>query len=878
MPEDRASIRPVETRKLAAIMFTDIVGFSRQMGADEARMLRLLAVHNQIIERAVADHHGQIVKSTGDGFLLEFPSVVHAVQCAQSLQAQVRAYNAGQEPAEQFHIRIGIHLGDIVQQRGDVQGDGVNIAARLQPLAEPGTICISDMVYRDVAKKLDLGTVVSLGRPKLKNITQRFPVYLLCPEPSIGVRQTLGLQWRKLTHRMRTAHRAMAAVVLLALVGAGTLAIRHLYFPSAPRLLLPDKPSIAVLPFVNMSADPAQEYFSDGMTDTLITDLSKLAGLFVIARNSTFVYKGKAIKPQQVSQELGVQYVLEGSVQKAEARVRINAQLVDAITGHHLWAERYDRELKDLFTLQDELTQKIVGALQIKLMASEQGRIGRVPTTNLEAYDYYLRGREYVERATQEANGQARQLFAKATALDPQFALAYTLLGLTYLKEWLVGWSYDPHTLDQAVELAHQALALDDALPEAHMVLGLTYVSQGQSEQGLAEGGRAIARDPNCALCHIALAEALLLVGRPEEALGLVEKAIRLDPESAAYFSFDLGWAYRLLGRYEEALAAQKRALTRNPELLPAHMELARLYNELSRKEEAQVEETAVRQLNPNIPLEMLRGQTALTKEQAEPRGFLARSSDHLQALGYLFGAGRHFLRFTQEENAQAQQLLERAIALDPQFAMAHTMLGFTYVFAWWWQWTQDPETLERASTLARRAIALDDASALAHQLLSAIYVLKNQPERAGVEAERVIALDPEGADGYQLLGMSYVLAGRPEEGIGLLEKGIRLKPRLPASHFADLGGVYYLTGRHEEALETLKKALPLTPNWLPAHVSLAALYSELGREEEARAEAAEVLRISPNFSLEVLRQRVPSRDLAETERSLAALRKVGLK
>jgi adenylate cyclase len=449
MPEDSGSARPTETRKLAAIMFTDIVGFSRQMGADEARMLRLLETHNQVVRQAVAEHHGHVIKSTGDGFLVEFPSVVQAMQCAQQVQAQFRAYNAQKDKDEQIHVRIGIHLGDIVvQQDGDVQGDGVNIAARLQPLAEPDTICISDMVYRDVAKKVVLGTVVSLGRPKLKNIAQRFPVYLLFPEPPKGVRQTLGVQWLKLKRRMSTAPRAVVATVLLALVSAGTLAIRNHYFPSSPRLLLPDKPSIAVLPFVNMSEDPKQEYFSDGMTDTLITDLSKLAGLFVIARNSTFVYKGKSVKPQQVSQELGVRYVLEGSVQKAEARVRINAQLIDTTTGQHLWAERYDRELKDIFTLQDELTRRIVGALQVKLTVHEQGRVGRVPTENLEAYDYYLRGKEYWERATQEANGQARQLFERAIALDSQFALAYTALSLTYLRGWLWGWSYDPQTLD----------------------------------------------------------------------------------------------------------------------------------------------------------------------------------------------------------------------------------------------------------------------------------------------------------------------------------------------------------------------------------------------------------------------------------------------
>jgi adenylate cyclase len=878
MPEDSGSARPTETRKLAAIMFTDIVGFSRQMGADEARMLRLLDVHNQAIQQAVAEHHGTVIKTVGDAFLVDFPSVVHAVQCAQAIQAQFRTHNVEKDTAEQIHVRIGIHSGDIVQRDGDVFGDGVNVASRLQTLAKPDTICLSQKVYEEVEKKLPLGTVVSLGRPKLKNIAQRFKVYTLLPEQAKGLRQTLRVQRLKLSRRVGTTQQVVALVGLLALVSAGTLLIRNRYFPSPSGLPLPDKPSIAILPFINMSEDPKQEYFSDGMTDTLITDLSKLTGLFIISRNSTFVYKGKAIKPQQVSQELGVRYVLEGSVQKADTRVRINAQLIDAITGQQLWAERYDRELKDIFTLQDEFTQRIVGALQIKLMAGEKGQVGRMPTDNLEAYDYFLRGLEYHHRLTQEAMVQTRQLFEKALALDPQFALAYTALGFTYLRESTWGWSYDPQTLEQAVELAQKARALDDALPEAHELLGLAYAFKGQPEQGLAEGERAIVLDPNCAGCHIALAEALLLAGQPEEALGLVEKAMRLDPESAAYHSFDLGWAYRLLGRYEEAIAAQKRVLTRNPEHLPAHAELALLYNELGREEEARAEEAAVRRLNPNAPLEVLRGQASLKKQKAEPEGFFARSSAHAKAFGYFVGGGRYFFRFTQEANAQAQQMWETATKLDPQPAWYHASLGFTYMTEWWFQWSQDPQTLEQAKTLARRALALDDASPLAHQLLGALYVYSKQYERAVIEAERAVALDPDDAEGYRLLGGAHIFAGRLEEGISLLEKGIRLKPRVPATHFAVLGVAYYLTGRHKEAEVTLKKALPLTPNWLPTHWYLTVIYSESGREEEARAEAAEILRISPNSSVEGWRQRLPFRDPAETERFLAALRKAGLK
>src|SRR5712692_1111305 len=395
MPEDPGSSAQAETRRLAAIMFTDMVGFSRQMGADEARMLRLLDVHNQVIQQAVTEHHGTVIKTVGDAFLVDFPSVVHAVQCAQSVQAQFRVHNAEKESAEQIHVRIGIHLGDIVQRDGDVFGDGVNIASRLQNLTEPDTICISDVVYRDVAQKVPLGTVISLGRPKLKNIAQRFPVYALLAESPKGIRQTLRIQRLKLSRRVRPAHQVVVAGLVL--VAATIVAVRYLSRPplspqssslvtqEAPALPLPDKPSIVVLPFVNMSEDPKQEYFSDGLTEVLTGDLSQISSLFVIARNSAFTYKGKAVKVQDVGREMGVRYVLEGSVQRASDQVRIVAQLVDTTTGGHLWSERYDRPLTDIFALQDEIVQKVVTTLKLQLTVQEQGYLERKHTDNLEA-------------------------------------------------------------------------------------------------------------------------------------------------------------------------------------------------------------------------------------------------------------------------------------------------------------------------------------------------------------------------------------------------------------------------------------------------------------------------------------------------------------
>src|SRR5262245_55361066 len=619
MPEDSASTWPAETRKLAAIMFTDIVGFSRQMGADEARMLRLLDIHNQGIHQVVTEHHGTVIKTVGDAFLVDFPSVVHAVQCAQQIQCQFRAYNADKDSVEQIHVRIGIHSGDIVQREGDVFGDGVNIAARLQEQAAPDTICISDVVYRDVAQKIALGTVVSLGRPKLKNIAQRFHAYALLPEPPKGVWQTLRVQRLQLSRRVGTAYLAWPGVALggLLLIAGTLAAVQYLSRPplspqssvlvtqeAQSAFSLPDKPSIVVLPFVNMSKDPEQEYFSDGITEDLTSALSKISSLFVIARNSAFTYKGKAVKVQDVSTELGVRYVLEGSVRKADNQVRITAQLIDATTGGHLWAERYDRPLQDIFALQDDVVRKIVTTLKLQLTLQEQGIVVRKTTDNLAAYDYFLRGVESYNRSTREANAQARQMFEQALALDPQYAEAYALLCWIYDRAWGLQWSQDPQTLERALVQAQQAVALDDSLPLAHLALGRVFMWKKQHDQAIAEVERAIALDPNDADSYAWLGAILDFAGRPEEAIGLIEQAMRLNPHYSPFYVFVLGHSYYLMGRYEEAIAAYKKALTRNPNLLEAHFNLAVVYSELGREEEARAEAAEILRISPNFSLE----------------------------------------------------------------------------------------------------------------------------------------------------------------------------------------------------------------------------------------------------------------------------------
>jgi len=393
-------------------------------------------------------------------------------------------------------------------------------------------------------------------------------------------------------------------------------------------LPLPDKPSIIALPFVNMSQDPEQEYLSDGITEDITTDLSKISSLFVISRNSAFTYKGKAVKVQDISREMGVRYVLEGSVRRANDRARITTQLIDATTDHHLWAERYDRPLTDIFALQDEITQQIVANLRVEVGQAELERVRRIPTENLTAYDYVLRGREaflraFLDTTQKEANAQARQLFERAIALDPAYAEAYAWLGHTYLLEWMQQWNLDPQTLERAGELAQRAIALDDSLPRSHQILSQVYRWKKQHEQAIAEAERTITLDPNSDIAYMYLGEVLVMAGRPEETIGLVEKAMRLNPCYPVYYLQELGTAYSMTGRYEEAIAPLKRVATFNPNFVFAHLVLASCYAELGREEEARAEAAEVLGINPNFSLEVWR-QMIPFKDPAELERYLA--------------------------------------------------------------------------------------------------------------------------------------------------------------------------------------------------------------------------------------------------------------
>ena len=552
-------------RHLAAILSADVAGYSRLMAEDEQGTIQTITAYRSLVSSLVGDHHGRVVDSPGDNLLAEFPNALDAVQCAVEVQRVLQVRNQSLAENRQMLFRIGVHLGDITTEGDRIYGDAVNVAARLEGLAEPGGICISAGVLGQVETKLDL-VFDDLGKQEVKNILKPVRVYRVMADPASAI-PTSG----------------------------------------EPALELPDEPSIAVLPFTNMSGDPEQEYFSDGITEDLITDLSKVPGLFVIARNSSFTYKGRPLQVQQVALDLGVRYVLEGSVRKAGDRVRITAQLVDASDGHHLWAERYDRNLDDIFAVQDEVTAQIVAALELSLTESSRTRVEKIPTGSLQAYDYFLRGESYRWNVTKETNRRAREMYEQAIGLDPGYAQAYAALSWVYFINWEWQWAEDPDAFDRSFELARRAVELDPSLPFAHAQLGWVYFFRNEHDRGIAELERALALDSNYAEAHANLAGLLGMAGRPAEAMRAAEKSMRLDPKHPGAYELHLAIAYHAMGQHEAAVGPLREALARSPDLSPAHRLLAVVYAELGREEEARAEVGEILRISPDASLDAFR-------------------------------------------------------------------------------------------------------------------------------------------------------------------------------------------------------------------------------------------------------------------------------
>ncbi|MCH9012226.1 MAG: tetratricopeptide repeat protein [Proteobacteria bacterium] len=598
-------------RKLAVILAADFAGYSRLMGADEEATLKTLGAYREIIDGLIAGHDGRIFNTAGDSVVAEFASAVEAVRAAISIQQELSVRNAGLADGRKMHLRIGINLGDVMVQRDNLLGDGVNVAARLEGLAEPGGICVSDMVYQSVEAKLDL-VFEDLGAQSVKNIAKPVRTWRIVPGSVASPASSKEPPRPQFWPRLGVLAFAAIVVAVLAITGA---AIWNSYLPSptpadegAPEtgmaLPLPDKPSIAVLPFTNMSADPDQEYFSDGITEDIITDLSKISGLFVIARNSTFVYKGRAVKVSEVAKELGVRYVLEGSVRKVGERVRINAQLIDAVTGGHLWAERYDGTLADVFALQDKVTEKIVAALAVKLTQGEQERLNRTVAVDPEAYDVLLHGLARLRRFTRETNAEARQFFERAVEIDPQYARAHADVALTHALDVEYGWTSLPKaSLQAAVKHTQAALALESSDPHVYFALAMTYMGQRRYDEAIAVGRKATGLYPNYADGFAQLAQSLTFAGKSPEALIAIRKAMRINPRHSLIYLWIVGHNYFLMERYEEAITELRKVVEGNPGYPWAHLTLAAAYGLTGQIEEAEWEGQEFLALQPDFTL-----------------------------------------------------------------------------------------------------------------------------------------------------------------------------------------------------------------------------------------------------------------------------------
>src|SRR6478752_4658747 len=520
-------------RRLTAILAADVVGYSRLMGVNESGTLaRLDALRTDFVNPKISEHQGRIVKLTGDGMLVEFPSVVNAVACAAELQRGIRKRNAGAPQDQRIEFRMGVNVGDVIVQGEDIFGDGVNVAARLEGIATPGGITISGPVRDHIGNRLDLA-FEDMGEQTLKNIERPVRVYRV--------------------------HLDTPAV-------AGTK-------DKKSALAEGEKPAIAVLPFNNMSGDPEQEYFSDGITEDIITDLSKVSGLSVIARHSAFSYKGKAVKVQQVGRELGVAFGVEGRVRKAGKRVRVTGQLVSCNDGSHLWAERVDRDLTDIFAIQDEITHAIVDQLKVKLLPREKKSIEQIPTENIEAYTYYLRGREFVHRLSKHNLQIARRMFARAVELDPRYARAYA--GLADCDSHLHMIYQVDVPIDGILATSSKALELDNNLAEAHSSRAIALSAAQQIEEAQAEFETAIAVDPNSFEAHFFYARLNFQQGKIERAAAEYQRAAEIKPGDYQCACL-LSQIYLSLGREQESKEAARRGVELAERELTAHPEDSR--------------------------------------------------------------------------------------------------------------------------------------------------------------------------------------------------------------------------------------------------------------------------------------------------------------
>lgn len=776
------SPEPVK-RKISAILSADVVGYSKLMEADEMQTVQTMESYRKTVASLIDQHDGYVIDSPGDNILSDFGSVVDSVQCAVEIQHVIKAKNAVLPEARRMEFRVGINLGDVIKEGDRLYGDGINIASRIEGLADAGGICISGGAYEQIKSKLSLG-YEELGEQSLKNIGDPVRVYRI----PLGAGDSIGVVKSGVDRRWRNV--AIAALAVVAIGAVVSLVPKQISTPPSPQestyapeskavVSLAEKPSIAVLPFENMSNDPEQEYFVDGIVEEIIARLSINPMLTVIARNSTFAYKGKGTNIQDVGRELGARYIVEGSVRKAGNEIRITAQLLDATTGTHLWAESYDRELTNIFTIQDDIAQQIAAHLSAEYGAAESARVRRIPTDDLTAYDSVLRGIESVRQATREGIIQARPYLETAIEIDPEYADAYLYLGRSYYLESVHGGDDVPAALEKAFDLLRTAISLDSDSASSYAQLSEVYLVTGRHEQALVEAERSIELDPNNAGAYYSAALVFLNTGVFGKAATMVKVAMRLDPYHHASHESLLMGAYSGLGQFESAVEAGKKALSR-----------------------------------------------------------------------------------------------------DPNWIWANSMLADVYLTQWGLQQTQDPQVLNRVLELAQKLIRLRESYSEGYRISCAYYLANRQYEKAISEAEKGVSRLPGYWGSGILLQYATALAcvGRHEDFLAQLEEYRKVTKGIPSGYE---GWIYRLSGRQEDAVKMYRKALTEPGSMSDAYsnrIALTILHSIMGNEDEAKAEAAEILKLVPNFSVETWGERNSMQDRDQVARDMAALRKAGLK
>lgn len=811
----------VVKRRLSAIVSADVAGYSRLMEQDEIVTVQTIKSYRKTMFSLIQQHNGHIVDSPGDNILSEFSSVVDAIQCAVEIQHVIKAKNAVVPETRRMEFRIGISLEDIIEEEDRIYGDGVNIASRVEGLANAGGICISGRAYDHIANKLALG-YEDIGKHSVKNISVPIQVYRI----PISSSDVSNASIRKaITKRFQWVVLGLIAGIVIC---AGSIAVWYGYLrPSQLASLagsdkaippskeaessLSQKPIIAFLPFQNISDDSKQEYFVDGMTDEIIAQLSLNSRLAVISQNSVFFYKDKQVKIKQVGKELGARYVVEGSVRKAGDRVRITAQMIDSTTDTHLWTETYDRELRDVFALQDEIAQQIVVALDAEYVDAEMARVKRIPTENMTAYDLVLRGRSYPLH-TEEGNAKAQDLYSRAIEVDPNYAGAYTALAYAKAQQTM---SLLVPGLEQAYELAEKAIALDDSDSAAHRMIAAKHLLN-RPELAAAKAERAIALNPNDAEAYVTLANILTKSSKPEKAIEPLRKAMRLNPNHPADYNSLLGYAYSLMSQYDKAISVLKDGLKR------------------------------------------------ITLKGSSIGGIMPSFVYHGLCLSYCW-AGRY---------EEAISAIEDGLREAPGHPRLVRDLIWVYQTIWMTQESDDSTVWDKALEIAE---ALPENSPVRRVALGEVYLFRKQYDESILVMEEAISLNPAGWDFANIC--NYI--GRPEKALEMLENAGPLSREFLSWHLNLLGHTYGLSGRHPEAIAAFKKVLNLRlgrPDAFKAHLGLTMAYAQLDRLGEAQTEAEEVLKLAPNFSVKVYGERVPYKDPALAERDMAVLRKAGLK